>query len=63
LSEDFSDGRGSDSNSQCADSDGPGKEVSETGSTFNIKDNNECIAEVLEMSSKASKVENIADEA
>jgi hypothetical protein len=57
-SEDLSDGRGSDSNSQCAGSDGAGKEVSETGSMINIKDNNE----MPEMSSKASKVENTADQ-
>jgi hypothetical protein len=61
-SEDLSDGRGSDSNSQCAESNGAGKEAPETGSMINIKDNNECIAEVPEMSSKASKVENTADQ-
>ncbi|KAK3131022.1 hypothetical protein QOZ80_6BG0501050 [Eleusine coracana subsp. coracana] len=57
-SEDLNEGHGSDSNSQCAESDGACKEVSEMDSKINMKENCECTSEAPETSSKISEVDN-----
>ncbi|CAL5039813.1 unnamed protein product [Urochloa decumbens] len=53
--EDLNDNHGSDSNSQCAESDGVHKQVPEMGSKSS---NGECPHEVLEMGSKSSNDDN-----